>query len=187
MHTVVHLWRGTFPFLKNISSLSSCSAADILPTAQLCNTTEVKTCGAFYFICVSLPLLLPPSSSASLCILALKKPHKLKPATSLKLNCLIQGPTRKEISQTRLWNTATIHHLNLGANFWICLKSVFSWMFLEMTTKAEHRGLQEEISQIKTNWKIFLKTLPNYILSKMFMNFETSWWAAVPRGRCLNP
>jgi len=44
-------------------------------------------------------------------------------------------------------------------------------MVLETTTQAEHKGLQEEISQIKTNWKIFLKVLPNHRFSKMFMNF----------------
>lgn len=85
------------------------------------------------------------------------------------------------------WNAATVHHLHPGSQLWVCLKSVFSSMILEVSTEVKHKRLQEEISQVKTNWKIFLKISPNYSFSKMLMNFKISWWAVVPRGRCLNP
>lgn len=132
--------------------------------------------------------LIPPSDqhlSVDRLFVFLRKKTQLKPATSLN-NCLIHGPARKEISKTsaEIQPLFTILTYDLIFGF---VWSVFSWRFLEMTTKAEQKGLQKEISQFKTNCKTFLKILPNYSFSKMFMNFETSWWAAVPRGRCLNP
>lgn len=159
-----------------------CSFLTQNTTTQLCNS-KAKTCGALFCPCFS------PHTS---CIRCLRSASLCRPAfpTTYSSRLFKWGlhthVSKKYISRTYLLKYS--HYSPPKFKIFGFVHSVLRWMFLSegRDDKTENKeSCKRYVQGIQV--EKCLKVLASYSFSKMLMNFETSRWAAVPRGRYLNP